>query len=397
MKSDKIVSAVKAVTKSYCKQRKAEERGSRRPREYYYSDRVNFSDIADEILPEAYQHASGGGMYTVSKRQLYYASRERFNELTDRELDYSYFAQTIVVQYLNRRPDLNWKITADPRGTFTIPNAAHEIRIPVGTIQIDVYLDERAEVDDLSFDHYSNKWQSQAEQQRYAAVMYIEKEGFEPLLKEARIAERFDLAILSCKGQSVVAARKLVDHVCAVNGGVPLFVVHDFDKAGFEIAERLTTESDWAQDLDRVAYKFQNKINVVDFGLRLDDVEKYQLQSERCKFNGHLPSSFTREEREFLSSGNRVELNAFTAPQFIEWLESKLKQHLPERFLPDDDILERAYRRAAIVKEINAEIDRIRDEKKEITIPENLRQKVNARMKQENCPWDVAVSLVVEQ
>ncbi len=84
------------------------------------------------------------------------------------------------------------------------------------------------------------EWPSLRHGQRYQAVLYIEKEGFEPLLAEAGIAERFDLAILSCKGQSVVAARRFVDEVCGIGGGVPLLVVHDFDKYGFEISQRLT-------------------------------------------------------------------------------------------------------------------------------------------------------------
>ena len=72
------------------------------------------------------------------------------------------------------------------------------------------------------------------------------------MIEQARIAERFDIATLSCKGQSVVAARRLVDHVCRVGGGVPLFIVHDFDKAGFEISKCLTTVSEWAEMNDRV-------------------------------------------------------------------------------------------------------------------------------------------------
>src|SRR5262249_18068637 len=135
------------------------------------------------------------------------------------------------------------------------------------------------------------EWPSLAAGQRYQAVLYIEKEGFAPLLEEARIAERFDLAILSCKGQSVVAARKFVDHVCARGRGVPLLVVHDFDKAGFEISQRLTQVSDWALEYDRVTYEFKNDIEVTDLGLRLGDVEKYDLGEEEVEFEG----SFARD------------------------------------------------------------------------------------------------------
>src|SRR5262249_31386906 len=125
------------------------------------------------------------------------------------------------------------------------------------------------------------EWPSLAEGHRYQGLLYIEKEGFDPQLREAGIADRFDLAIISCKGQSVTAARMYVDHVCRVNGGVPLFVAHDFDKAGFEIAQCLTKVSQYARDNDLVKYEFRNDINVIDLGLRLKDVQKYNLKSER--------------------------------------------------------------------------------------------------------------------
>ena len=173
------------------------------------------------------------------------------------------------------------------------------------------------------------EWPSLAEGQRYQGVLYIEKEGFDPQLREARIADRFDLAIISCKGQSVVAARRYVDHICRLAGGVPLFVAHDFDKSGFEIPQRLTTVSDHARDNDLVKYEFQNEINVTDLGLRLADIEKYHLKSEKVRFKGGFPMDTiaTKEEQAFLQSGRRVELNAFTAPQFIEWLVGGLTKH----------------------------------------------------------------------
>ena len=46
---------------------------------------------------------------------------------------------------------------------------------------------------------------------RYRYVLFVEKEGFDPLLKAAGIAERFDVAIMSTKGMSTTAARLLLD------------------------------------------------------------------------------------------------------------------------------------------------------------------------------------------
>ncbi len=398
MKSESIIGALQSVTKAWAKQRKAEERGSRRPREYYYSDRVNFTEVAAEILPTAYQHASGDGQYTVSQRQMYYASREAFKEKTGREIKYSYFSQTILRRYLNQH-DPGWKITADSRGKFTIPNGANERQIPVGTIQIDDYLlndrdDGDREIEEVSI---QKQWPSWREGERYAAVLYIEKEGFDPVLEEAKIAERFDLAIVTSKGQSVVAARKLVDFVCAKNGGgVPLFTVHDFDKYGFSIASCLTEPSFAALCTDRVAYFFQNEIDVTDLGLRLADAEEYNLASERCKYkDGGEVKGATKREIEFLQSRRRVELNAFTAPQFIEWLTGKLSKHLPDRLVPSDDVLEQAYRRAIAVSKINRQLVEITEEAKidaaTAKIPKALSKKVRAAIKETGEPWDVAL------
>jgi hypothetical protein len=406
-----ILGLAKGVTKDWTKQRKAEERGRRSiaSRAHIFAGRVNFTEVADDILPGAYAHASGGGSYSVSKRQLYYACREAFKERTGRELEYNYFAQTLLVQYLNRHPGLGWKITADPRGTLTIPNSSSDVRIPVGTLQIDNHLCEAVQTpgpfDDLNDFKVHVEWPSLAAGQRYQAVLYIEKEGFEPLLEEAGIAERFDLAIMSCKGQSVVAARRFVDQVCAEGGGIPLLVVHDFDKAGFEISQRLTTVSGWAKANDRVTYHFRNRIRVIDLGLRLAHVEEYGLQEEQCPFKGRFAgdSIATAEERTFLRSGRRVELNAFTSPQFIEWLEAGLRKHgLNKRLIPRDEILAAAYHRALAVSEVNRAIERTRataiDSAKQADVPKELRRWLQEKLEESPQPWDKALyELVAEE
>jgi hypothetical protein len=138
--ASEILDVTKVVLKEWTAQRKAEQRGRpRSSRDYVYSDRVYFTDVMDAILPGAYAHASGG-KYSVSKRHLYYNCRDEFCRRTGRKLQYPYFAGTLLVQYLNRHPELGWKLTADARGTAVIPNAGHPVRIPVGTIQIDNHL-----------------------------------------------------------------------------------------------------------------------------------------------------------------------------------------------------------------------------------------------------------------
>jgi hypothetical protein len=398
-----ILSLTAKVTKEWTKQRKAEERNrrSRDSRPYVYSNRVTFTDVAHAIIPGAYQHASGNGKHTVPKRQIYYACREQFREKTGREITAKYFVNTVLVQYMNRHPETeSWKVTADPRGTLTIPNADHKVQIPCGTLQIQEHL-AKAGADVETFDIDAKlpiEWPSLAGGQRYRAVLYIEKEGFDPMLKEAKIAERFEVAILSCKGMSVVAARRFVDEVCAQGNGVPLLIVHDFDKSGFEISQSLTRVSEAAREKDRVTYEFQNDIDFTDLGLRLADVRKYGLAEERFRFRGDFAddSIATPEEQEFLRSGRRVELNAFTAPEFIEWLEGKLTEHLgKKRFVPNDDVLGDAYRRALVVAEINQKIedaipDAI-DKARAAKLPKTLRRQLAKQLANRKEPWDQAL------
>jgi hypothetical protein len=404
--ADDIIGGCRAVTREWEKQRKAEERGrrSRDARVYVYSRRVNFTDVQDGILRAGYAHASGTGRYTVDKRQFYYAVRDQFQEATGREITARYFSDNLMIKYMNLHPaeTADWKITASPRGTLTIPNTGHDLRIPCGTIAIGEHL-RKASVahgpfDDLKGVGVRVEWPSRAEGHRYCGVLYIEKEGFDPQLREADIANRFDIAIISCKGQSVTAARMYVDHACRVAGGVPLFTVHDMDKAGFEIAQRLTTVSDYMRENDLVKYEFQNEINVTDLGLRLTDVQEYGLKSEKFRFRGDFPwdTIATPQEQEFLRSNRRVELNAFTAPQFIEWIERKLTEHLGKtQFIPADDILADAYRRALAVAEINKAIDEARDRAlknaESATLPPGLRKNLERAMKKSPQAWDKAL------
>lgn len=102
-------------------------------------------------------------------------------------------------------------------------------------------------------------------------MLFIEKEGFDPLLRAMKIAEKFDLAIMSTKGMSVTAARALADEMCHEHD-IPLLLLHDFDKSGFSIAGTLRR--------DTRRYEFQNSITTIDLGLSLEDVEAMSLESE---------------------------------------------------------------------------------------------------------------------
>ncbi len=60
--------------------------------------------------------------------------------------------------------------------------------------------------------------------------------------RQVNLAERYDLMIISTKGVSVTAARQLIDNICG-DYELPLFVLHDFDVAGFMILGTLQRDT----------------------------------------------------------------------------------------------------------------------------------------------------------
>ncbi len=162
---------------------------------------------------------------------------------------------------------------------------------------------------------FSAQFPTYGPKNRFGAILYIEKEGFLPLLEQAKFAERFDLAIMSSKGMGTTAVRTLIESLCHQ---VKIFVLHDFDKSGFSIVGTLRR--------DTRRYEFAVAPEVVDLGLRLTDVEKWDLQAETLSYKSDPGSNLslngaTHEEIEFLRGetdwrsyrGQRVELNASQA------------------------------------------------------------------------------------
>jgi hypothetical protein len=240
---------------------------------------------------------------------------------------------------------------------------------------------------------------------RYRAVLFLEKEGFNSLLEAARIAERFDIAIMSTKGMSVTAARTLVEQLSAE--GVTILVAHDFDKSGFSIVHTLQS--------DTRRYQFSIRPRVVDLGLRLGDIEAMSLESEQVDYTGGTDprenlreSGATEAECGYLVrkqignrwSGERVELNAMTSDQFIAWLEQKLVEHQVRKVVPDGATLAAAYRRAWRRAQAQRAIDRVLatlppDE--DIPIPLALADQVAAAIQGSESAWDDALVQLAQQ
>lgn len=353
--ADAIVQAVLSVTKTWCKQRKAEERSAsatlNRRDAMLKTDKMTIKDAAWQVMEAAYLKASANGTLPAHARQIMYAARPDVLLLTGlSEMSDKYFIKELLPSFIEAM-GVNWNVVYDARGNLTEPHTA--LKVPLGTLQVRDYLvGIRAHrVKELCFDIAEDRYPTFGPKHRYQAILFIEKEGFMPLFEQVKLAERYDLGIMSTKGTSVTAARSMLDTLCS-DHAVKLLVLHDFDKAGFSILNTLVS--------DTPRYQFANKIEVIDLGIRLADTAG--LVSERVNLPASAAdnlraSGATDAEVKFLLT-RRVELNAFASDKFIEWIELKLAQHGIKKLIPNEVTLGRAYRRirrqAAVQKVIDA-------------------------------------------
>jgi hypothetical protein len=308
-------------------------------------------------------------------------------------LDDKYFTQTLLPDFIQAHPGetVDWDVVFDARGHLSEPHTGTVIGI--GTLEVRQYLSDAEGPVNLDFGELgiNLKIATKGPKFRYGALLYIEKEGFIPLLEAAKIPQRYDLALASSKGLSSTSARRLIE---TLSSQVKVLVVHDFDKAGFSILGTLQRNTR--------RYTFDRMPEIIDLGLRLKDIRKWKLQSEAVEYyRGSNPTcnlqenGATKEEIDFLRT-RRVELNAFTSTQFIAWLEGKLREHNVKKVIPDQATLERAYRRNMTFdlyqqlfnehrKEIEARVKKMR-------APRNLSRQLSAYLKSRpELPWDLAL------
>jgi hypothetical protein len=101
-----------------------------------------------------------------------------------------------------------------------------------------------------------------------------------------------------------------------------------------------------------------------------------------------------------MSRGQRVELNAFTSDQFIEWLEAKLDEHGVHKVIPDAETLTLQYRRSLARQAVNKQIDEItasiKADAAQAVIPADLADRVQELLDDDDTmSWDDAVTQIV--
>jgi DNA topoisomerase VI subunit B len=275
----------------------------------------NERQIVVENLPAAIAKTSGAGKFIFSQRQLYYAIRPYIMEAFDgKQPNYTYFC-SIITDYEAEYGDIPG-MYRDPRGTLYHPHTGEEI--PLGTIAVQNY--------------NRPSW-------TFNKIIFIEKEGYFASLRDVGFPERYDCALLSSKGYASRAVKDLFDLLGETDEEIQFFCVHDADAAGTKIFETLQEET---------SARPGRKVKVINLGIDPEEAVDMGLQIETFDSDRKRPVAdyISYQWGEWLQS-NRVELNAMTTPEFIEWLEQKLEEHGVGKVIPTRDVLVKTFEESA--------------------------------------------------
>ena len=289
---------------------------------------MSLKDATAAVLEEAWRHTTGGGVLPVGVRRLFYAVRSRIPALTSNRFNpktgYKYFSQTLLPEYqAQREKDSKERLAGiyyDPRGKLHEPHGGSSVDL--GTREVEAYQFP---------DYVFNK------------LLYVEKKGQFPLLKAARLMERYDMGIVTGEGFSTVAARTLVQ-TAQKDQKYQIFVLHDADYPGYNIVRTLR---------DETARMPGHSVELHDLGLTVEQVLDKDKEPEEYVRSSSIPSDLEPllsplEQEWFVGehiggkswNSRRFELDDLTAPETIEHIEDRLKElGVEPKVVPPDDVL----------------------------------------------------------
>jgi hypothetical protein len=400
-----VMKAAEPWTKLKAKvRREGRQRALEEDRERRKQRPISVKEAAWQVMEAAYLKASDQGRLPANARQIMYAARPEIIRLTGKEKPWkhsSYFTQHLLPDFLEAHLALtaDWDVVFDARGHFREPHTA--VEFGMGTLEVREYcfLWKSKLETTVTAPELAHAIETQGPWSRYKHVLFIEKEGFTPLLDRAQLQARYDVGLMSTKGMTVTAARWLIEKLS--KAGVTLLVAHDFDKSGLEILHKFTA--------DTRRYRYTSTPMVIDLGLRLEEALAMGLEREPVTYDsGVNPKVHLREcgateaECAFLVQGrtadekqwygDRIELNAMDSRQFLDWLERKLQEAGVKKVIPEEDVLATAYRRQRRIAKLQKLIDAAMAETDDdAPIPDDLVEQIRERITGKEEAWDDAL------
>jgi hypothetical protein len=288
------------------------------------------------VIGTAVEQARGAAGLSFSSHTLFYKIRPLALKLlpAGTKLSASYVEQTLIPAWERKHGPIQG-LYREPRGTLHHPHDPHgrdDVRL--GTREVQQY--------------FPPAWS-------YDKILVIEKTGLWPPVKEAHLAEKYDMAVITNEGYSTEACRDLLASLPP--GKVQIFVLHDADPHGYNIARTLGEET---------ARMPEHHIEVIDLGLSVEDALAQGLESEPEIRSTALPAGivphlsatalqwFTGKEAVRNYHGKvtqwhcrRVELNAFSSPELIAYIEQGLARHgATGKVVPADHVLRSSVQRS---------------------------------------------------
>jgi hypothetical protein len=262
-------------------------------------------------LERAIGHASGG-QYRFSIRTLFYSIRH-FLSLANKPLPtWGWFCKVITEYEEEQGSDIP-DMYRDNRGKIYVPHEGLEI--PLGTLSVENYEHQR--------------W-------TYNKVLYIEKEGLYEILKSAKWPERHDCLLVTSQGYATRATKDVIDLLGESDGELLFFAAHDGDAYGTCIYESLQQAT---------AARRARVVKIINLGLEPWQglemglaVEPADKDGTKRKPVGHYVRQKGPEWVEWLQT-QRIELNAMTTPQFLEWLDEAMREHGNGKLIPPKKVM----------------------------------------------------------
>ena len=291
--------------------------------------KVSKKDAVFTVMREAIAQARGAEGLSFSSHTLFYKIRPLALKLLPAatKLKAPYVEQKLIPDWERENGPIQG-LYREPRGTLHHPHDPGGIRdVRLGTREVQRYIPPK-----LS----------------YNKILVIEKTGLWPPVRESGIAEQYDMAVITNEGYGTEACRELLAKMPA--GDVQIFVLHDADPYGYNIARTLGEETARMPD---------HRVKVIDLGLSVDDALAKGLDSEPDTRDAALPARilphlsdtartwFTGEPFAWHSNGKpakwryqRVELNAFSSPELIAYIKEGLaRHHASGKVMPPDSHL----------------------------------------------------------
>jgi len=316
--------------------RRAEEKRQRQLRQE--EPQWTLKAAVAEVMTEAIRRQRGGTDLPFSARSLFYKIRPLVQAYTDAELTDTYCTQQLLPEW-QREHGVIEGLYYEARGELHEPHGGQTVAL--GTREVRLYRPPG--------------W-------CYDKILVVEKAGLWPVLMASRIADRYDMAVITSEGFSSTACRAMLADLPA---GCRVFSLHDADIAGYNLSAILGEETRRMPG---------HQVEVTDLGLTVAAAIELGLPPEtfarQKKLPARLEPRLTPAEREWFGGREerycpgtwtcqRVELNAFSSPGLIAYIESGLQAAgATAKVIPPHGEVERQLR-AAHRAQIAAEVERI--------------------------------------